>query len=149
MAKKEITRIAKIQLVGGQAKPGPQLASIGINMGEFTKKFNDQTKDRNGEVIPCVITAYNDKSFEFITKTSPVSYLLKKAAKIESGSKEANKNIVATISKEQALEIARYKMVDLNAHDEEAALRMVAGSAKQMGIVIDGVDPIVHKKGNV
>lgn len=146
-AKKEITRIAKIQLIGGQAKPGPALASIGINMGEFTKQFNDATKDRNGEVVPCVITAFSDKSFTFITKTSPVSVLLKKTAKIETAGKNQLTDKVATISKEQALEIARYKMKDLNAYDEEMALRMIAGTAKQMGISIEGVNLTPKKNG--
>lgn len=141
-----ITRIAKVNLIGGQAKPGPVLASIGINMGEFTKQFNDKTKDKNGEVIPTVITAYKDKSFNFEIKTSPVSYLLKKAANVKSGAKNSKTETIATISKDKALEIAKHKLVDLNANDEEAALRMIAGTAKQMGIKIEGVDPVVHKK---
>lgn len=139
-AKKQITRIAKIQLIGGQAKPGPALASIGINMAEFTRQFNDQTKQRNGEVVPCIITAYNDKSFTFITKTSPASVLLKKAANIQTAGKNQLTDRVAKISKEKALEIAKHKLVDMNAYDEEMALRMIAGTAKQMGIEIEGVD---------
>ncbi|MDR2461600.1 MAG: 50S ribosomal protein L11 [Mycoplasmataceae bacterium] len=138
--KKKIVRIAKIQSIGGQAKPGPALASIGINMAEFTKQFNDKTKDRNGEVVPCLITAYSDKSFTFITKTSPASVMLKKAANIQVAGKNQLTDTVATISKEKALEIARYKMPDLNAYDDEMALRMIAGTAKQMGIKITGVD---------
>ena len=145
-----LVRIAKIELIGGQAKPGPALASIGINMADFTRQFNDQTKDKNGEVIPCVIYAYKDKSFKFETKTTPTSILLKKAAKIESGAKNQLTETVATISKEQALEIARYKMPDLNANDEEMALRLVAGTAKQMGIKIEGLDltPKKNEGGN-
>jgi large subunit ribosomal protein L11 len=139
-AKKTIVRIAKIQLIGGQARPGPALASIGINMAEFTKQFNDKTKERNGEVVPCLITAFSDKSFTFITKTSPSSVMLKKIAKIETAGKNQLTDHVATITREQALEIARYKMPDLNAYDEEMALRMIAGTAKQMGIKIEGVD---------
>lgn len=139
--KKEVTRIAKLNLIGGQAKPGPALASVGINMAEFTKAFNDKTKDQNGKVIPVVITAYKDKSFDFLVKTTPVTYLLKEAAKVKSGAKDPKKQTVATISKEKALEIARYKLVDMTAYDEEAALRMIAGSAKQMGIAIEGVSP--------
>lgn len=139
-AKKEIKRIAKIQLIGGQAKPGPALASIGINMAEFTKQFNDQTKSRNGEVVPCIITAYSDKSFTFITKTSPASVMLKKIAKVNKGGKNQLTDTVATITKEQALEVAKYKMPDLNAYDEEMALRIIAGTAKQMGIKIKDVD---------
>ncbi len=145
-----LVRIAKIELIGGQAKPGPALASIGINMADFTRQFNDQTKDKNGEVIPCVIYAYKDKSFKFETKTTPTSILLKKAAKIESGAKNQLTETVATISKEQALEIARYKMPDLNANDEEMALRLVVGTAKQMGIKIEGLDltPKKNEGGN-
>jgi large subunit ribosomal protein L11 len=138
--KKEITRIAKIQLVGGQARPGPALASIGINMAEFTKQFNDKTKDRNGEIVPCIITAFKDKSFTYITKTSPASVMLKKAAKIQTAGKNQLTDTVATITKEQALAIAKYKMPDLNAYDEEMALRMIAGTAKNMGIKIKDVD---------
>ncbi len=141
-----VIRVAKIELLGGQAKPGPALASIGINMAEFTKQFNDQTKDKNGEVIPCVIWAYKDKSFKFFTKTTPTSIMLKKAAKIETGAHNPLTETVATISKEQALEIARYKLQDLNAYDEEAALRLVAGTAKQMGIKIEGVELAPKKK---
>lgn len=144
--KKEITRIAKLNLIGGQAKPGPALASVGINMAEFTKQFNDETKDRMGQVIPTVITAYKDKSFDYVTKTTPVTMLLKDAAKIKSGAKDSKKEKIATISREKALEIAKYKLVDSNAYDEEAMLRMIAGSAKQMGIVIEGVDPLCAKK---
>ncbi|GHU49757.1 50S ribosomal protein L11 [Bacilli bacterium] len=146
MAEKKIVRIAKIQLIGGQARPGPALASIGINMAEFTKQFNDKTKERNGEVVPCVITAFNDKSFTFIMKTSPASVMLKKAANISTAGKNQLKDNVGTISKEKALEIARYKMPDLNAYDEEMALRMIAGTAKQMGIKIKDVD-LMPRKG--
>lgn len=141
----KITRIAKIELIGGQAKPGPGLASVGINMAEFTKQFNESTKDQNGEIIPCIITAYKDKSFKYILKTTPTTVLLKKAANLKSGAKNAKLENLATISKEKALEIARYKLRDLNANDEEAALRLIAGTAKQMGIKIEGVDPIFHK----
>lgn len=144
----KITRIAKIELIGGQAKPGPALASIGINMAEFTKQFNESTKESNGEVIPCVIVAYKDKSFKFETKTTPTAVLLKKAANIKSGAKNPKTEVVATISKEKAIEIANYKLKDLNANDTEAALRMVAGTAKQMGIKIDGINPYKDGKGN-
>lgn len=144
--KKEVTRVAKLNLIGGQAKPGPALASVGINMGEFTKAFNDATKDRMGQVVPTVITAYKDKSFDFVTKTTPVAVLLKQKAKIQKGSKDSIKNTVATISKEDALEIAKYKLVDTNAYDVEAVLRMVAGTAKNMGIKIEGVDPYKNGK---
>ncbi len=143
---KEITRVAKLNLIGGQAKPGPALASVGINMAEFTKEFNDKTKDQMGKVVPTIITAYKDKSYDFILKTTPVTILLKEAANLKSGAKDQIKEKVATISKAKALEIAKYKLPDTNAYDEEAVLRMIAGTAKQMGIVIEGVDPI-YKKG--
>ena len=143
--KKEVNRIAKLNLIGGQAKPGPALASVGINMAEFTKQFNDATKDRNGKVIPTIITAYKDKSFDFVTKTTPVTILLKEAANIKSGAKDSSKQKVATISRQKALEIAKYKLPDTNAYDEEAVLRMIAGSAKQMGIKIEGVNPYKNK----
>lgn len=144
----KITRIAKIELIGGQAKPGPALASIGINMGEFTKQFNEATKEQNGEIIPCVITAFKDKSFRFELKTTPTAALLKKAAKVKSGAKNPKTETIATISKEAAIKIAEYKLKDLNANDVDAALRMVAGTAKQMGIKIDGVDPYKAKGKN-
>lgn len=137
MAEKKINRIAKIELIGGQAKPGPALASIGINMGEFTKQFNDRTKDRNGEVIPTIITAYVDKSFIFETRTTPTTVLLKKAAGIEKGAKVPNQEKIGKISYEKALEIARYKLVDANASDEQAMLRMVLGTARQMGLEVE------------
>ena len=137
---KQITRIAKINLIGGQAKPGQALASIGINMAEFAKQFNDKTKSQNGEVIPCVITAYADKSFSFVIKSTPASVLLKKAAKVEKAGKNQLTDNVATITKEQALEIVKKKQADLNSYDDEAGLRMIAGTAKQMGIKIEGVD---------
>ncbi|WP_033159954.1 50S ribosomal protein L11 [Mycoplasmoides alvi] len=146
MAKKEVTRVAKIELIGGQAKPGPALASIGINMAEFTKQFNDKTKDRMGKVVPCVITAFNDKSFTFVLKTTPTTMLLKEAAKIEKGAKNAKTDKVGKISKEAAIKIAEYKMPDLNANDIDAALRLIAGTAKQMGLEIEGVSPIKPKK---
>ncbi len=146
---KQIARIAKIQLIGGQAKPGPALASIGINMAEFTKQFNDMTRqDRNGDVVPCIITAYADKSFKFEIKSTPASVLLKCAAKIEKAGKNQLIDTVATISKEQALEIARTKKADLNAYDEDMALRMIAGTAKQMGIKIKDVD-LTPKKNSL
>lgn len=146
MAKeKKITRIAIVHLIGGQAKPGTTLASYGINMAEFTRQFNDKTKDRMGEVVPVEITAFSDKSFAFKIKTTPVSVLLKKAAKIDKAGKNQLTDKVAKISKEKALEIAKYKMPDLAVYDEEAALRCVAGTAKQMGIEIEGVDLTPNK----
>lgn len=136
MAEKRINRIAKIELIGGQAKPGPGLASIGINMVEFTKQFNEKTKERNGEIVPTIITAYVDKSFIFQIKTTPTTILLKKAAGIEKGAKAPNQETVGQITYQQALEIARYKLTDANANDEQAMLKMVLGTAKQMGLKV-------------
>ncbi|GMO13315.1 MAG: 50S ribosomal protein L11 [Mycoplasmoidaceae bacterium] len=141
MAVKELKRIAKIQLVAGQARPGPALASIGINMAEFTKQFNDQTKDRNGEIVRTIINAYSDKSFTFTVKeTEPASVMIKKAAKITTAGKNQKTDHVATITKEQALEIAKKKMPDMNAYDPEMAMRMIAGTCKQMGVTIKDVE---------
>lgn len=148
--KKEIARMAKLDLIGGQAKPGPALASVGINMPEFTKAYNEATKDRIGKVVPVVITAYKDKSFDFKLKTTPAAVLLKEAAGIKKGAANPATTKVGKISREKALEIAKIKLVDMNANDPEAALRMIAGSAKQMGLEIEGVDPMSKsgKKAN-
>lgn len=136
MAKK-IKRIAKLQFGAGQAKPGPELASLGINMPQFCQAFNDATKNRMGDIVPVVITAYDDKSFDFVLKTTPAAVLLKKAAKIEKGSSNSLTTKVATISEEEVRKIAAYKMEDLNANDIEAAMKIIAGTAKNMGIVIE------------
>lgn len=142
MAKRnpKVVRVAKIELIGGQAKPGPALASVGINMADFTRQFNEMTKDKAGEIFPCIINAHKDKTFTFTIKTTPTPVLLKKAAGIKTGGQNQLKDVVGTISKEQALEIVKYKMIDMNANDEEAGLRLIAGTAKQMGIKIEGVD---------
>ncbi|AAT75966.1 50S ribosomal protein L11 [Mesoplasma florum L1] len=137
---KRITRIAKLEFMAMQAKPGAELASLGINMPEFTKQFNDATKDRAGDVVPVVITAYDDKSFDFILKTTPAAILLKKAAGIEKGASNAKTQTVATISADKVREIAEYKLVDLNANDVEAAMKIIAGTAKNMGIKITGME---------
>ena len=135
MSRKKITKIAKLQFMGGGAKPGPALASAGINMPQFCTAFNDATKDRKGEIVPVVITAYEDKSFEFVVKTTPAAALLKKAAGISKAASNA-KQIAGTITTAQLREIAEYKMPDLNANDVEAAMKIVAGTARNMGIAI-------------
>ena len=137
MAKK-IKRIAKLEFMAMQAKPGAELASLGINMPEFTKQFNEATKDRAGDVVPVVITAYDDKSFDFVLKTTPTPILLKKAAKIEKGSQNSKKEIVGTITMDDVRKIAEYKMPDLNANDIDAAMRIIMGTAKNMGIKVEG-----------
>lgn len=139
MAKK-VTAQIKLQIPGGQANPappvGPALGQHGVNIMGFCKEFNAATKNEAGMVIPVVITVYQDKSFTFITKSPPASALLKKAAGIASGSKEPNKDKVGKVTRKQVLEIVKLKMKDLNATSEEAAVRMVAGTARSMGIEV-------------
>lgn len=144
---KEIVRIAKLEFNAGQAKPGPELAGLGIVMPEFTKQFNDQTKDRGSEPVPVEITIYKDKSFTFKLFTAPAAYKLKQAAKIETGSSNSKSNIVATITMEQLKEIAEYKLVDLNTDDVNQAMKIIAGTAKNMGIAIEGWEHS-NKKGD-
>lgn len=140
MAKK-IDRIVKLQIRGGQANPappvGPALGQAGVNIMEFCKAFNAKTQDKAGTVIPVEITVFIDKSFTFITKTPPAAVLLKKAANIKSGSGEPNRNKVGSVTWSQCLEIAREKMPDLNAFDEEAGAKMVAGTARSMGLRVE------------
>lgn len=136
MAKK-IAKVVKMELEGGNAKPGPKLASAGIVMPKFCTDFNAKTADRRGEIVPVIITAYEDKSFDFVIKTSPVAGLLLKAAGIEKGSANPKTTKVGHISREQLKKIAEYKLVDLNCDDVEAAMRIIEGSARNMGIVVD------------
>jgi len=141
MAKK-ITGIIKLQIPAGQANPappvGPALGQQGVNIMAFCKEFNAKTKDQSGMVIPVVITVFADKSFTFITKSPPASILLKKAAGIASGSKVPNKEKVGKVTRKQVLEIVKIKAKDLNAANEEAAFRVIAGTARSMGIdVVD------------
>ncbi len=140
MAKK-ITGYIKLQIPAGKANPsppvGPALGQKGVNIMEFCKQFNARTSDKDGLIIPVVITVFSDKSFTFITKTPPAAVLLKKAAKIEKGSPEPHRNKVAKVSKSQVKEIAQLKMPDLNAYDIEHASSMVAGTARSMGITVE------------
>jgi len=135
MAKK-IVKVLKMELPGGEARPGPKLASAGVVMNKFCTDFNAKTADRKGEVVPVIITAYEDKSYSFEVKTSPVSGLILKAAGLTKGS-GSQKTIVGHISEAQCEEIAKYKMPDLNANDIEAAKKIIEGSARQMGVVVD------------
>lgn len=137
---KRVAKVAKLQFMAGQAKPGPALASAGINMPQFCTAFNDATKDRAGDIVPVIITAYEDKSFDFVLKTTPASVLLKKAANIQKGSGNAKTTKVGKISVEKVREIAEYKMPDLNANDIDAAVKIIAGTAKNMGIVVEGLE---------
>ena len=137
MAKK-VNALIKLQIPGGQANPappvGPALGQHGVNIMEFCKAFNAKTKDANGMIIPVVITVYADRSFTFITKTPPVSVLILKELKLEKGSSVPNKDKVGTLTKEQVKKIAEVKMPDLNAASMEAAMRIVAGTARSMGV---------------
>ncbi len=139
MAKKIKTKI-KLQIAGGQANPappvGPALGQHGLNIAEFCKSFNDKTKDKMGDVIPVEITVYEDRSYDFILKTSPASELIKKAAGIKKGSGKPLTEKVGSITKAQLEEIAKTKMPDLNANDLEAAKSIIAGTARQMGVDI-------------
>ena len=139
MAKK-IVAYVKLQIPGGKALPappvGPALGQHGVNIAGFCKEFNEKTKGDMGLIIPVVITIYADRSFTFITKTPPAAVLIKKAAGIESGSGEPNKTKVASITKEQLQKIAEQKMPDLNAASVESAMRMIAGTARSMGVTV-------------
>ena len=139
MAKKVIN-VVKLQIPAGKATPappvGPALGQAGINIMGFTKEFNAQTQDQAGLLIPVEISVYEDRSFTFITKTPPAAVLLKKAAGVDKGSGEPNKNKVATVTEAQVREIAESKMEDLNAADVEAAMRMVEGTARSMGFTV-------------
>lgn len=140
MAKK-VDGFIKLQIPAGQANPsppvGPALGQKGVNIMEFCKQFNARTSEKQGLIIPVVITVYSDKSFTFITKTPPAAVLLKKAAKHEKGSAEPNKTKVAKVTKAQVKEIAQLKMPDLNAHDVEHAASMIAGTARSMGFTVE------------
>jgi large subunit ribosomal protein L11 len=139
MAKKVLTQI-KLQAVGGQASPappvGPALGQHGINIMEFCKAFNAQTQDSAGTVIPVVITVYEDRSFTFVTKTPPAAVLIKQAASIEKGSGEPHRDKVGSITEAQLREIAERKLPDLNAHDVDQAARIIAGTARSMGVEV-------------
>ena len=138
--KKKVAGLIKLQIQAGAANPappiGPALGQHGVNIMEFCSAFNERTKDRMGLVIPVVITVFQDRSFTFITKTPPASVLLKKAAGLESGSKEPGKTLVGKISRDKVKEIAEMKMEDLNAGSLEAAMKIIAGTARSMGLEV-------------
>ena len=140
MAEKEVVNVIKLQIEAGKATPappvGPALGSSGVNIMQFVKEFNDRTASQPGMIIPVVISVYKDKSFSFITKVPPVAVLIKKAIKLDKGSGKPNKEKVAKITKEQVKAIAEQKMEDLNAASVEAAMSMVAGTARSMGVVV-------------
>ena len=142
---KEIAGLIKLQIKGGAANPsppvGPALGSKGVNIMEFCKKFNAQTQGRAGKVLPVIITVYSDKSFTFIVKQPPIAVQLKEAAKITTGSAEPNRNKVASVTWDQIRAIAENKMQDMNAFTLKAAMSMVAGTARSMGITVSGKVP--------
>lgn len=142
MAKvKQVKSVIKLQIAAGKANPappvGPALGQAGVNSQQFCQQFNDRTQSMMGYIVPVVITVYEDRSFTFITKTPPASDLLMKACNIQKGSAAPNKTVVAKISKEKLNEIAKTKLPDLNAYDVEGAAKIIAGTAKQMGIVVE------------
>ncbi len=142
---KEVAGLIKLQIRGGGANPsppvGPALGSKGVNIMDFCKQFNARTQDKAGKVIPVVITVYSDKTFEFVTKTPPVAVQLLEVTKTKKGSKEPNREKVASISWDQIKSIAKDKMEDLNCFKVESAMRMVAGTARSMGITVKGDFP--------
>ncbi|MBW6499996.1 MAG: 50S ribosomal protein L11 [Bacteroidales bacterium] len=142
---KEVAGIIKLQIRGGAANPsppvGPALGSKGVNIMDFCKQFNSRTQDKAGKVIPVVITVYSDKSFDFVTKTPPVAVQLLEISKAKKGSQEPNRNKVAAITWEQVKTIAADKMEDLNCFTIESAVKMVAGTARSMGIAVKGASP--------
>ncbi|MFP4090945.1 MAG: 50S ribosomal protein L11 [Cyclobacteriaceae bacterium] len=142
---REIIGYLKLQIKGGQANPsppvGPALGSKGLNIMEFCKQFNGRTQDKQGQILPVVVTIYSDKSFDFVVKTPPAAVMLLDAAKQKKGSAEPNRNRVGSVTWDQVKEIAETKMPDLNAFKVESAMKMVAGTAKSMGISIKGKAP--------
>lgn len=140
MAEKKITKVVKLQLAAGKATPappvGPSLGQTGINIQQFCLQFNERTREMAGSIIPAVITVYEDRSFTFITKTPPASDMLKKAAGIKSGSNNSKKNKVATLKQSDIRKIAETKLVDLNAYTVEQGMKIIEGTARNMGITV-------------
>lgn len=143
MAKEVVKRI-KLQVEAGKATPAPPVGTVlgpaGVNLQEFCTKFNDATRDKMGDVVPCEISIYDDRSFDFVLKTPPAPFLLKKAAKIQKGSTKGANQVVATITKEDLRKIAETKLPDLNAYDVEAAMNIIEGTARNMGIAVKGLN---------
>ena len=141
---KEIVKRIKLQIEAGKATPAPPVGTVlgpaGVNLQEFCTKFNDATRDKMGDVVPCEISVYDDRSFDFVLKTPPAAFLIKKAAKVKKGSTKGANQIVATISKEDLRKIAETKLPDLNAYTVEAAMNIVEGTARNMGIAVKGLN---------
>jgi large subunit ribosomal protein L11 len=142
---KQVEVVIKLQVKGGQANPappvGPALGAKGVNIMDFCKRFNAKTQDMQGKILPVVISVYKDKSFDFIVKTPPAAVQLMEAAKLQKGSSESNRNKVGSVTWAQVAKIAEDKMPDLNAFTVESAMKMVAGTARSMGITVDGTPP--------
>ena len=141
---KEVVKKIKLQIPAGKATPAPPVGTVlgpaGINLQEFCTKFNDATRDKNGDIIPVEIILYEDRSFDFVLKTAPAGFLIKKAAKIQKGSQKGANEIVATISQDDVRKIAETKLPDLNAYDVESAMRIIEGTARNMGVAVKGVN---------
>lgn len=141
---KEVVKKVKLQILAGKATPAPPVGTVlgptGINLQEFCTRFNDATKDKMGDVIPVEISIYDDRTFDFVLKTAPASFLIKKTAKIKSGSKKGANEIVATITKEELRNIAENKLPDLNAYDVDSAMKIIEGTARNMGVAVKGVN---------
>lgn len=141
---KEVVKKIKLQIPAGKATPAPPVGTVlgpaGINLQDFCTKFNDASKDKMGDIVPVEISVYDDRSFDFVLKTAPAAFLIKKAAKIKSGSKKGKNEIVATITKEQLKNIAETKLPDLNAYDVEGAMKIIEGTARNMGVAVKGMD---------
>ena len=141
---KEVVKKIKLQLEAGKATPAPPVGTVlgpaGVNLQDFCSKFNDATRDKMGDVVPCEISIYDDRSFDFVLKTPPAAFLIKKAAKLQKASSKGANEIVATISKEDLRKIAEIKLPDLNAYDIESAMKIIEGTARNMGVAIKGVN---------
>ena len=141
---KEVVKKVKLQIQAGKATPAPPVGTVlgpaGINLGEFCTKYNEATRDKMGDVLPVEISIYDDRSFDFVIKTPPAAFLVKKYAKIDKGSSKGANNVVATLTKDQLKEIAEIKLPDLNAYDVEAAMNIVEGTARNMGVAIKGLN---------
>ena len=141
---KEVAKKIKLQIAAGKATPAPPVGTVlgpaGINLGEFCTKYNDATRDKMGDILPVEITIYDDRSFDFVIKTPPAGFLIKKYAKINKGSSKGANQVVGTITKDQLKEIAETKLPDLNAYDVEAAMNIIEGTARNMGVAVKGLN---------
>ena len=139
---KEVVKKIKLQIPAGKATPAPPVGTVlgpaGINLQEFCTRFNDASRDKMGDIVPVEISIFDDRTFDFVLKTPPAAFLIKKTAKINSGSKKGSSEIVATISKEDLKNIAETKLPDLNAYDVEAAMKIIEGTARNMGVAVEG-----------